>query len=113
MDTSREGKRGFRDMSATEFKKGFGQTLEHAFRGGRIRITRHGRTGERIVIMREADLKELEARAVSPLDALKAKFDSMVESMQSPAARDAVASVGTASTEELAEAAVKGFAAGD
>jgi prevent-host-death family protein len=106
-----EGRRGYRDMSATEFKKAFGETLEQALRGRRIRITRHGRTGERIVIMREADLKELEARAVSPLDALRAEFDGMVETMQQPKARDAVASVGTASTEELGKAAVKEFTA--
>lgn len=114
MDTTiRDGKRDYRDMSATDFKRAFGQSLEHAFRGERIRITRHGRIGERVVIMREADLKELEARAVSPLDALRAEFDSMVASMQSPTARDAVASVGAASTQELAEAAVKGFTARD
>lgn len=113
MDTKfRDGKRDYSDVSATEFKRALGQNLEHAFRGGRIRITRHGRAGERVVIMRESDLEELEARAISPLDALRAEFDSMVESMQSPSARDAVASVATASTEELGEAAVKGFTAG-
>jgi antitoxin (DNA-binding transcriptional repressor) of toxin-antitoxin stability system len=106
-----EGQRGYRDMSATEFKKAFGETLEQALRGRRIRITRHGRTGDRIVIMREADLKELEARAVSPLDALRAEFDGMVETMQQQKARDAVASVGTASTEELGKAAVNEFTA--
>jgi len=101
-----------RDISATEFKKAFGQTLDRVIKGQCIRITKHGRTGERIVMIREADLNKLEARVVSPLDALRAEFNQMVESMQSPAARKAAANVGTASTDELGEAAVKGFTAG-
>jgi antitoxin (DNA-binding transcriptional repressor) of toxin-antitoxin stability system len=109
---TRQGHNDVRDLTATEFKKAFGQTLEQAFRGQRVRITRHGRTGERLVIIREEDLSRVEARAASPLDALRAEFDQMVERMQSPAARKAAASVGTASAAELGEAAVKGFTAG-
>ena len=100
------------DLTATEFKKAFGQPLEQAFRGQRVRITRHGRTGERLVIIREEDLSQVEARAASPLDALRAEFEQMVGHMQSPAARKAAASVGIASAVELGKAAVKGFTAG-
>lgn len=115
MDTTRSGKgdRAYHDLSATTFKKKFGQSLEHAFRGGRVRITRHGRTDERVVMLREAELKELEGRAASPLEFLRAEFDGLVEKMQSERARDAAAAVGTASTKELGEAAVKGFTARD
>lgn len=109
----KQERNGYRDLSATEFKKAFGQTLDQALRGQRIRITRHGRTGERIVMIREADLNKLETQAISPLDALRAEFDQMVEDMQSPAAGKAAAGVGTATTEELGRAAVKGFTAGD
>lgn len=112
MATTNKDDSDYRDLSATEFKQAFGQTLEQAFRGRRIRIMRHGRTDERVVILREADLNRLEAQALSPLDTLRAEFDQMVESMQLPPARKAAAKVGSASTKELGKAAVKGFAAG-
>lgn len=102
----------YHDMTATEFKKAFGEALEQAMRGRRIRITRHGRTGERVVVLRETDLNALEARIVAPLEALTAEFDRLVERMQSPAARAAAASVGNARPEEIAAAAAKAFEAG-
>lgn len=108
-----KSRNGYLDLSATAFKKAFGQSLEHAFRGARIRISRHGRVDERVVILREAELKELEGRARSPLELLRAEFDGLVEKMQSDRGRDAAAAIGTASTQELGEAAVKGFTARD
>lgn len=112
MDHGGEGQDTFLDITSTELKRTLGETLDQAARGRRIRIARHGRTADRLVVMREADLIALEARAKSPLDALRAEFDVMVEQMQSPAARKAAASVGTASATELGDAAVKGFTAG-
>lgn len=97
----------YRDLSATEFKNTLGRVLERVLRGERVRITKHGCVSERVVMIRESDLAALEARAVSPLDALRAEFERLVEDMQSPNARKAAASVGTARMEELSEAAVK------
>lgn len=104
---------GYRDMTATEFQRTLGETLEQAARGRRIRVTRHGRAADRLVLMRESDLAALEARTRSPLEALRAEFDGMIEHMQSPTARKAVASVGTASRDELGDAVLKGFASRD
>ncbi len=97
----------YRDVTATELKRTFGEVLEQVIRGRRVRVTRHGRAGERVVLLREADLAALEARALSPLDALREEFDRLVERMQSPEAKQAAADVGTASAEEIAAAAVK------
>ncbi len=98
----------YRNLSATEFKNTLGQVLERVLRGERVRITKHGRGSERVVMIRESDLTALEARAVSPLDALRAEFEQLLEDMQSSTARKSVSSVGTARMEELGAAAVKG-----
>jgi len=113
VDTSRENQADYLDVSATALKQTMGHILEQAYRGERIRITRHGRTDERLVILREDDLRRLEAQQRAPLDTLTAEFDDLIAAMQTPTARQAAASVGTASTEALAWAAVKGNRQGD
>lgn len=99
---------GVRDISATEFKKHFGKTLNEALRGRMVRITRHGRADDRWVLLREDDLERLRSGTKSPLDDLREQFDALVARMQTPRGRKAAASVGTASVEELGKAAVKG-----
>jgi len=111
--TDKSSDREYRDVSATEFKKDFGRMLEEAGRGQRVRISRYGRKSERLLLLREADVRRLEEQFRSPLDALRDEFEQMVTDMQSPAARKAAASVGTASARELGQAAVKGFKSGD
>lgn len=103
----------FSDISATEFKKHFGKTLDDALRGRAARITRHGRTSGRLVLLREEDLMRLRSGAGSPLDDLRERFDALVARMQTPDAREAARHVGAASMEELGAAAVKGFKLGE
>ncbi len=103
----------FSDISATEFKRHFGRTLDAALRGRAVRITRHGRVRDRLVLLREEDLERLRAGAQAPLDDLRAQFDALLARMQTPEARAAAAAVGTAGMDELGEAAVKGFGRGD
>lgn len=98
----------YADISATEFKKRFGKTLEDVAHGKPVRIIRHGRRSESLVLMREDELVALRARSASPLDVLRNQFDELLARMQTPEARQAVASVGQASTKELGAAALRG-----
>lgn len=99
----------FEDISATDFKRHFGQTLDQALQGRAVRITRHGRERNRLVLIREADLQRLNVPSTHPLDALRERFDTLLADMQQPAARNAVAQVATAGDEAFGEAAVKAF----
>ena len=97
----------YEDISATEFKQRFGKTLEDVAHGQRVRITRHGRVEDSLVLLREDELREMQARASSPLDALRDQFDDMVARMQSTKARKAVASIGSVESSSLGKAAVR------
>ncbi|MGH8126913.1 MAG: type II toxin-antitoxin system Phd/YefM family antitoxin [Gammaproteobacteria bacterium] len=98
----------FSDISATDFKKHFGKTLDDALRGKAVRITRHGRAEDRWVLLREDDLVRLRSGTKSPLNDLRDQFDELVARMQTPRSRKAAAGVGTASMTALGQAAVKG-----
>lgn len=98
----------YEDISATEFKQRFGKTLENVAHGQRVRIIRHGRVEDSLVLLREDELTALQARAGSPLDALREQFDDMVARMQSPSARKAAASIGTVKPSVLGKAALRG-----
>lgn len=97
----------YTDISATEFKKQFGKTLDAAVRGQAVRIIRHGRREESLVLVREDELAALRAQVSSPLDALREEFDALVARMQTPEAKRAAASLGSASPEELGKAALQ------
>jgi len=103
----------FNDISATDFKKHFGRTLDEALRGKVVRITRHGRAADRLVLLREEDLARLRAGVKSPLDDLRDQFDALVARMQPPGGRKAAKAVGAATMKELGDAAVKGFKEGE
>lgn len=98
----------YRDISATEFKKRFGKTLEDVAHGQPVRIIRHGRRDECLVLLREDELAALQARVNSPLEALREQFDDMVARMQTPEARKAAASIGTVKPATLGKAAQRG-----
>lgn len=93
------------DISATEFKRRFGKTLEDVAHGQTVRIIRHGRRDDRLVLLREDELAALQARSSSPLEALRDHFDEMVVRMQTPKAREAAASIGTVKPATLGKAA--------
>ncbi len=94
----------FLDISATEFKQRFGKTLEGVAHGQPVRIIRHGRKSDRLVLLREDELTALQARAGSPLEALRDQFDDMVARMQTSKARTAVASIGSVQPTALGQA---------
>lgn len=96
------------DISATEFKKRFGKTLEDVAHGKAVRIIRHGRRSDSLILIREDELDALRARSTSPLDALRDQFDQLLARMQTPEARRAVASIGQASSSQLGASALKG-----
>lgn len=98
----------FSEISATEFKKQFGKTLEDVARGRPVRIIRYGRRDQSFVLLREDELAALQDRAGSPLDALREQFDDMVARMQTPQARKAAASIGTVKTTTLGKTAQRG-----
>ncbi|MDT8438109.1 MAG: type II toxin-antitoxin system prevent-host-death family antitoxin [Wenzhouxiangellaceae bacterium] len=100
--------RDYHDISATEFKKRFGKTLDDAAHGQPVRIIRHGRRDQRLVLLREDALAALQARVNSPLEALREQFDNMLARMQTPEARQAAASIGTVKPATLGEAAQRG-----
>lgn len=95
----------YRDISATEFKKRFGKTLEDVAHGQPVRIIRHGRRDQCLVLLREEELAALQARVNSPLEALREQFDDMVARMQTSKARNAAASIGTVKAATLGKAA--------
>ncbi|MCA1778019.1 MAG: type II toxin-antitoxin system Phd/YefM family antitoxin [Xanthomonadaceae bacterium] len=97
----------FHDISATEFKKRFGKTLEDVAHGQPVRIIRHGRRGDRLVLLREDELAALRARVSSPLEALRDQFEDMLARMQTPKARKAAASIGTVKPATLGKAALR------
>lgn len=98
----------YHDISATEFKKRFGKTLEDVAHGQPVRIIRHGRRDQSLVLLREDELAALQTRVRSPLDALREQFDDMVARMQTPKARKAAASIGTVKPATLGKAAQRG-----
>lgn len=104
---------GFEDISATDFKRHFGQTLDQVLQGRAVRITRHGRERNRLVLIRESDLRRLSSNTAHPLDALRARFDALLEQMQSDTAREAVNRVNEAGSAEFGTAALKAFREGD
>ena len=98
----------YHDISATEFKKRFGKTLDDAAYGQPVRIIRHGRRDQCLVLLREDELAALQARVNSPLEALRDQFDDMVARMQTWKARKAAASIGTVNPATLGKAAQRG-----
>lgn len=98
----------YNDISATEFKKRFGKTLEDVAHGKSVRIIRHGRRSDSLVLIREDELNALRAQTTSPLDALREQFEQLVERMQTPEARKAAAGIGKADSKALGAAALKG-----
>ena len=99
---------GYESISATEFKRRFGKTLEDVAHGRRVRIIRHGRIEDSLVLLREDELSALQARLSFTLDALREQFDDMVARMQSTKAREAAASIGTVEPSALGKAAARG-----
>ena len=91
-------------VPATQLKNEPGSVIERVAAGGAVAITRHNRP--RAVLVSYEDFQEL-ARARHPsLEALGAEFDALLDEMQAPTARRALAEAFAASPAEIARHAV-------
>lgn len=83
-------------------QNGLGEIIGRAAAGERVFITRYGRP--RVVMLSVEDYDELVGEEEVDLEALEQEFDELVEQMQRPGQRPAVAELFEMSGEELGEA---------
>ena len=92
-------------VPATRFKNEFGAIFEKAALGGAVAITKHD--APKAVLISYAEFQAL-MRARSPgLDDLEARFDALLEGMQSAKAKKGMAAAFDAPPARLGRAAVK------
>ena len=95
-------------VTASRFKNEFGANFEKAALGGAIAITRHDQP--KALLLSYAEFESL-VKARSPaLDDLSAQFDGLLARMQTPKARQGMATAFNASPARLGRAAVKAAA---
>ncbi|OBF39217.1 prevent-host-death family protein [Mycobacterium sp. ACS1612] len=92
-------------VAATRFKNEFGTIFEQASLGGAVAITKHNTP--KAVLLSYAEFEALTKASAPTLDDLSDDFDRLLETMQTPRARTAMASAFDASPEQLGRAAVK------
>ena len=92
-------------VPATRLKNEPGAIIEKVVTGGAVAITRHD-TPKAVLISYDDFVSLAQAREPS-LGALAAEFDALLESMQAPGARKAVASAFEATPAQLGAAAVR------
>jgi antitoxin Phd len=92
-------------VAATRFKNEFGSIFEQAAVSGAVAITKHNTP--RAVLLSDAEFEALTRSAAPALDELTAEFDDLLERMQTPKSKAAMASAFDATPAELGRAAVK------
>jgi antitoxin Phd len=92
-------------VAATRFKNQFGAVFEQAALGGAIAITKHDTP--KAVLMSIAEFEALTTSREPALDELSERFDELLERMQQPAAKAALASAFDATPAQLGRSAVK------
>jgi antitoxin Phd len=92
-------------VAATRFKNEFGSIFEQAAVGGAVAITKHNTP--RAVLLSYAEFEALTRSAAPALDELTAQFDDLLERMQTPKSKAAMASAFDATPDQLGRAAVK------
>lgn len=95
-------------VPATRFKNELAAMLEQAALGRPVAITRHDRP--KAVLISYDEFRSLMASRSPSLGALEAEFDALLEGMQSPAARKAMAAAFDAPPAAIGRAAVKAAA---
>ena len=95
-------------VPATQLKNEPGSVIERVAAGGAVAITRHNRP--RAVLVSYEDFRELARSRHPSLEALGAEFDSLLDQMQAPAARRALADAFGASPAEIGRHAVAAVA---
>ncbi|KZS64375.1 prevent-host-death family protein [Mycobacterium kansasii] len=92
-------------VAATRFKNQFGAVLEKAIAEGAVAITKHNTP--KAVLVSYAEFEVLTRAATPALDELTEEFDRLLERMQTPKSKAAMASAFDASPEQLGQVAVK------
>jgi antitoxin Phd len=92
-------------VAATRFKNEFGAIFEQAALGGAVAITKHD--APKAVLLSYAEFESLTKAHMPALDALSAQFDGLLERMQAPKAKAAMAAAFDADPATLGRAAVK------
>jgi antitoxin Phd len=92
-------------VTASRLKNEFGTVFEQAAAYGAVVITKHDTP--RAVLLSYAEFEALTASATPALDDLGERFDTLLATMQNPAAKAGVAAAFDASPEEMGAAAVK------
>jgi prevent-host-death family protein len=95
-------------VPATRLKNEPGAIIEKVLAGGAVAITRHD--APKAVLLSYDDFLSLAHAREPGLEALAGEFDHMLQSMQAPGARKAVASAFEASPAQLGAAAVRAAA---
>jgi antitoxin Phd len=92
-------------VAATRFKNEFGAIFEKAALGGAVAITKHNTP--KAVLLSYAEFEALTKASTPALDDLSDQFDQLLERMQTPQAKSAMASAFDATPEQIGRAAVK------
>ena len=92
-------------VAATRLKNEPGAIIEKVLTGGAVAITRHD--APKAVLISYEDFRSLAQAREPDLGALSIQFDALLEAMQAPGSRKAVASAFEASPEALGAAAVR------
>lgn len=92
------------EVSATQAKNAFGEVLDRLATVGAIAITRHDKP--KAVLLSQEEFESWRSERSEILDELTARFDGLLEVMQTPAARHGMKAAFDASPAELGRAAV-------
>ena len=92
-------------IAATRFKNELARVLEQVMRGGAVAITRHD--APKAVLLDYEEFLALTRDRTPVLNELAAEYDVLLERMQTPAARKAVANAFNVTPEQMGKAAVK------
>jgi len=93
------------EVSATQAKNTFGEVLERLATVGAISITRHDKP--RAVLLALEEFEALHRERAETLEELSARFDDLLEGMQTPTSRRGMEAAFDASPDELGRAAVE------
>lgn len=92
-------------VAATRFKNEFGAVFEQAALSGAVAITKHNTP--KAVLLSVAEFEALTTAREPALDELTERFDELLQRMQQPKAKAALAEAFDAAPAQLGRAAVK------
>lgn len=92
-------------VAASRLKNEIGAVFEQAALGGAVVITKHDTP--KAVLLSYAEFEALTKANAPTLDDLSDRFDELLQTMQTPRAKDAVAAAFAATPDQLGAAAVK------